>query len=266
MRYTERPPGERLARHARCVWCFDSDEAAGHDRIVPDGRPELIVHYRKPYAEIDESGRARTQPRALLAGQLTRPLRIRADGPGGVIGVRFHPFGAQALVPVALRELTDARVSLDRFWPKAGSALAEQVARAPDTASRMRLVEAFVAERLVLREDEVVRGCAQRIERALGEVEVDALARDAGIGRRQLERRFADAVGIGPALLASIFRFRRVFDVIERGGPRPWTEAALAAGYYDQSHFIREFRRFVGCTPTQFEAGRAGLASALVDA
>jgi AraC-like DNA-binding protein len=69
-----------------------------------------------------------------------------------------------------------------------------------------------------------------------------------GIGRRQLERRFGDAVGIGPALLASIFRFRSVFDLIERDGSRPWTDAALAAGYYDQSHFIREFRRFVGCT------------------
>ena len=55
-----------------------------------------------------------------------------------------------------------------------------------------------------------------------------------------------------------------MFDVIEHGGPRPWTDAALEAGYFDQSHLIRDFRRFVGCTPSEFAASRPGLATALV--
>jgi AraC-like DNA-binding protein len=94
-------------------------------------------------------------------------------------------------------------------------------------------------------------------------VEVQTLAEDAAIGRRQLERRFGECVGVGPGLLASIFRFRSVFDVMERDVSSPWTDAALAAGYYDQSHFIREFRRFVGVTPTAFARTAAGLGEAL---
>jgi AraC-like DNA-binding protein len=66
-------------------------------------------------------------------------------------------------------------------------------------------------------------------------------------------------------MLADILRFRRVFDAIERDSARPWTDAALAAGYFDQSHLVRDFRRFVGCTPTEFAAARPGLASALVE-
>ena len=56
-----------------------------------------------------------------------------------------------------------------------------------------------------------------------------------------------------------------MFDVIEHGGARPWTDAAVEAGYFDQSHLVRDFRRFVGCTPTEFAASRPGLATALVE-
>ena len=69
---------------------------------------------------------------------------------------------------------------------------------------------------------------------------------------------------MGPALLATVFRFRRVFDLIEHDSSRPWTDAALAAGYFDQSHFIRDFRRFVGCTPSEFRRTPEGIAQALV--
>ena len=57
---------------------------------------------------------------------------------------------------------------------------------------------------------------------------------------------------------------KSVFDLIEHDSARPWTDAALAAGYFDQSHFIRDFRRFVGCTPSEFHRTPEGIAQALV--
>ena len=259
MRYTERPPRKSLAHHVMCVWCFESEGAGAPDRIVPDGRPELIVHRGAPFAELDARGAFVAQPRVLFAGQVTRPLRLRATGPASVIGVRFHPHGARAFAGTSMRELTDRRIAIDAPTVGAG---------ADELEPALAQVEAFVAKRIEAArhpEDLLARAMSERIEAAEGMIDAETLFADAHVGRRQAERRFADAVGIGPALLASIFRFRRVFEVIERGGPRPWTEAALAAGYYDQSHFIREFRRFVGCTPTEFDAERSGLASALVD-
>jgi AraC-like DNA-binding protein len=61
-------------------------------------------------------------------------------------------------------------------------------------------------------------------------------------------------------------RLRSVFDALEANPGAGWTDAALAAGYFDQSHLIRDFRRFVGCTPAQFVASHPGLATALVEA
>jgi len=262
MHYAERAPSASLAPYVKCIWRFDSESPGNADRIVPDGRPELIVHFRAPYAEMTASGREMIQPAVLFAGQVTTPLRVRATGPSGVIGVRFHPHGARAFIDMPMRECTDRRLALD-------AGLAHLVVDAADADARIAEVERFVAMRIAAagaESDALVARMVEAIERAGGTLEVEDLLREAAIGRRQLERRFADAVGIGPALLAAIIRFRRVFDVIDHGGARPWTEAAIDAGYYDQSHFIREFRRFVGCTPTEFEAERSGLASALVEA
>ena len=91
MDYAEFAPIPRLAPFVRCVWTFDSAiPGAAPQRIVPDGRPELIIHCGAPFAEVDRHGEPHPQPRALFAGQVTRPLHLRATGPASVIGARIQ--------------------------------------------------------------------------------------------------------------------------------------------------------------------------------
>lgn len=253
----------------RCAWVFASESSAAPERIVPDGRCELITHFGAPYAEVDADGKLHVQPVMLFAGQVTRPLTLQCAGPAGVVGVRFHPDGARAFLGRSVRETTNHRIPIDNLLPESGEMLERDIAAAHDDATRAALACEFVGRRIarISHEDDVrVHACVRRIEASSGTVTLEELLEEAGIGRRQLERRFSEAVGVGPALLASIIRFRGVFDVLERDGTRPWTEAALAAGYYDQSHFIREFRRFVGCAPSEFLRAGSELSAALIDA
>jgi AraC-like DNA-binding protein len=265
MRYRELDPSPRLARWVHRVWIFEASEpATGPVRIVPDGRPELVIHFGRPFVEVDGAGPAAPQEPALFAGQLTRPLVLRSAGNAGVLGVRFRPEGARAFFGMPMRHATDQRISVDSLSAGEGARLAGDVAPAADDAARASIAEDFVLGRLH-GDDATVAAAVAMLEGSAGGITMDDLVAASGIGRRQLERRFGDMVGIGPALLASILRFRSVFDLIEHDGSRPWTDAALAAGYYDQSHFIREFRRFVGCTPSEFSRESAGLAAALVE-
>lgn len=263
MRYAEHAPPDALAPVLHCLWTFeDGGTGGGPQRIVPDGRCELVVHFGAPYRE---AGAGSPQPRVVFAGQLTRPLWLEATGASGVVGARFHPASARAFLDLPMDRATDQRLELPRLWPGEARALLREVDGASSIEARVEAVAQFVLRRVAgTAVDETVERCVTAFQASAGMLPVQAAAEIAGIGRRQLERRFLDVVGVSPALFANLLRFRSVFDAIEHDSARPWTDAAIAAGYFDQSHLIRDFRRFVGCTPTEFAASRPGLARSLV--
>jgi AraC-like DNA-binding protein len=269
MRYDEFPPAPAIREHVRCLWRFEAEahEAAREpERIVPDGRCEVVVHFGDPFVESGADGRERMQPSALFAGQLSRPLWLRATGRAGVIGVRFQPAGARSFLALALDSVTDCRVALESICPGEARALVSAVGRA-DAASRIGIAARFVAERIARNAipiDEPIARAAAAIESQCGRCTIEEALARSGLGRRQFERRFRDVVGLSPKRFAAVLRLRSVFDVLQADPRADWTGAALAAGYFDQSHLIRDFRRFVGCTPAQFAAAHAGLATALV--
>jgi AraC-like DNA-binding protein len=98
------------------------------------------------------------------------------------------------------------------------------------------------------------------MRRTRGGLGVGAVAALLGVGERRLQRAFDRSVGLGPKMLARVLRFRRALGEIERAGfhpgPTGWTALALAAGYADQPHFIREFKALAGLTPARYAAER----------
>lgn len=246
--YEEWAPGDASAPVVRCIWRFQSDGADGApQRIAPDGCPELIIHLGAPYAENDGP----QQPAILFAGQMTRPLMLSARGPVSVLGVRFQPDGARRFLGRPLIDATDQRVDLRVLHGEAAHDLLNAVLTESDWEARRTLAETYVAARGA-GFDPTVRAAVAQI--ANGE---DVAA------TRPMQRLFAEHVGAPPRTLASLFRFRRVFDAIEHPERPGWVAAALAAGYFDQPQMARDFRRFLGCTATEWARQSAGLAHAL---
>lgn len=255
MRYDEFAPSDTLAPFVHCLWMFEGHDLAELQRVVPDGRCELILHWRAPYLEPADGGWT-AQPRALFAGQLTQPLHLLAREPVGVVGVRFRTAGAAAFQG-GLGAFADRRTPLDD---------APDLTVAPDEAARLALATAYVERRIDPRRlDAQVAVAAAAIRASAGRAPLDKLCAAAGLSPRALQRRFRDAVGVSPRMLASIVRFRRVFEALQDPGVTSWTEAAQAAGYFDHPQMARDFRRFLGCTPRQFLATGRGLAASLVD-
>ena len=262
-RYAEFAPPPALAGHVHCLWLFEGVEAEGEQPIAPDGRCELIVHYGAPYLERSPGGEALRQPPALFAGQLTRPFHLRADEPAGVIGVRFRHAGALGYLGRPVSAATDRRLALDGLLgPAVAKALTAGLSDL-DEAARLGRVIDHVAARLAAdgRRDPAVEAAVAILEAGGG---AEAAIAASGLEPRTLQRRFARAVGVSPRLLASILRFRRVFDALAEADAASWTQAAQAAGYFDHPQMARDFRRFLGCTASAFWAGRHGLAASLV--
>jgi len=256
VRYAEFPPPPELEPYVHCLWVFEGQDAHEPQRIVPDGRCELIFHWRAPYLEQTAAGWA-PQPQALFAGQLTRPLHLLAREPAGVVGVRFRAAGAPAYLQSHANPFTDRRLAITD---------APDLAAAADEAERLARTAAYVTSRLQPQfHDARIAEAAAEIRASEGRVPLDDLSAKVGLSPRALQRRFLEAVGVPPRLLASIVRFRRVFAALQEPGVESWTDAAQAAGYFDHPQMARDFQRFLGCTPSEFLAADRGLAAHLVD-
>lgn len=256
-RYEEFEPPAALKPFVRVIWTYaDPDPAPVVQRIAPDGCPELIFDIGSPYEEQDETGGWRLQPSALFAGQMTRPLALRPVGPTELVAVRFEPDGARDCLDRPLADATDRR--LDMVARLAGFAAPAGDPQGQATAF-VRWLEAerrrssWTAEPQVRAEIEAAS--ADRPSPARSPAE-----------QRALQRRFVDRVGVSPRMLRSIFRFRRVFDHAAHPG-RPeaegWLGAGLEAGYFDQPQMARDFRRFLGCTATEWAREQQALARAI---
>ena len=136
---------------------------------------------------------------------------------------------------------------------------------ARDIDAAVVVIAARLAELAVSfdRPDRRVAACVSAIASSAGAATVDDLARRCGLGARQLERLFRDTVGLAPKTLGRLARFQAALRACDEGAPL--AAAGLAAGYADQAHFAREFRRVAGLTPTAFLAERAPLANAFAD-
>lgn len=251
-RYAEFEPPASLRPFVRVIWTYAAPNPSGDiQRIAPDGCPELILDIGAPYEEQSDDG-WRLQPPAIFAGQMTRPMAIRPVGPVELVAVRFHPDGARDWLKRPLIEATDQRLDMT-------ARLAGVIAPAGDPEAQVGVMAALL-ENLRHRENWSIDADVR--------AEVEAAADERSVpGRspaeqRALQRRFSDRVGVPPRLLRSIFRFRRVFDHAAQGDPEAlgWLEAGLEAGYFDQPQMARDFRRFLGCTATQWARDQAELA------
>jgi AraC-like DNA-binding protein len=173
------------------------------------------------------------------------------------IQIDFTPLGLRMLLGgIPMHELVNRMVHLEDLLGSAGRDLIEQLQEDPDWDARFDRMEAFIARRLkrapLPAED--VAFAWHRLEQTAGCINVGALANEMGYSRKQLIARFRTHVGLTPKLAARVFRFRNACDLVSEAEEVNWSDIAFDAGYYDQSHLIRDFVQFSGSSPTDYAA------------
>ena len=237
--YDELAPPPGLAPFIAKLWSYRADAPSGAvQRIVPDGCCELILHLGAPYQEQAPDGSWRVQPRALFAGQLTRPLALRPTGPVRVLAARFTPDGARPFLGLSLSEATDRTLDVT-------------AGMLPPPADLAMLAAAL--ERRRADEDWAIHPAVRGV--------LEGGASD--LGARALQRAFLDRVGVSLQTIRSIRRFRQVFERAETPDAGAWLKAGLDAGYFDQPQLARDFRRFLGCTAGEWAREQVELARTL---
>lgn len=251
-------PDHPLAWVVRRIWDFEGWTAHRRERVFPNGEVELIVQLDERYHDV-HGPVIRPTPLTCVTGIQTGAMVIQAPPrPCRVLGVRFHPLGAWAILQHPLSELTDVTADLHDLVGSAAGALAERCDDNQDPAGRVRRTIEWLCGRLqhsatVPRLSAAVGRVAERIAKADGVVRIGPLRMAAGLTTGQLAAAFREQIGVTPKRFARIHRFRFALGMLQSGASS-LSRVALRAGYYDQPHMNAEFRSLAGLSPCQLLA------------
>lgn len=245
-----------LATFVKCYWTLESpkEKTPTRNTIVPDGCMKLIFHYGDPYKHYTDSGNCITLPKCFLIGQLTRPYEVEPTGETGTFFVCFHPNGFLPFTTIPIKEMENTAVPLERLFGKNGQEIGQMILNANSTSERINLIETFLLNRLTDTQtiDHIVKSTVETILTANGQISVDELSKQANTDRRQLVRKFSSAIGLSPKQLSKTIRIQATLKILLTKKVTSLTNLAYENEYYDQAHFIKDFKEFTGLTPKEF--------------
>ncbi len=173
------------------------------------------------------------------------------------VQIDFTPPGMRMLLGgMPMHELTNRIVHLGDVLGPAGRDLTEQLQDDVDWDARFERLDAFIARRIerAPAPAEDVAFAWHRLQQTAGCISIGGLADELGYSRKQLIGRFRTHIGLTPKLAARIFRFEHARQLLQDADEINWADIAFDAGYYDQSHLIRDFVEFSGSSPTDYVA------------
>lgn len=193
--------------------------------------------------------------RIFLDGSNTVSRRLGFAGRIAAIGIRFEPGGAYPFLGVPLYELANHLTLLDAVPSQPLNDLYEQIMGVTRLHTRISQLETWLLQRL--HDDQMlaklVPASLALIRAQAGQVSMKQLANDLYISQRQLERLYRTQVGMTPSQYARLVRVERARDLLKTHRHLSAAQVGAALGFYDQSHFIRDFKSIIGVTPHRYQ-------------
>lgn len=250
-------PPERLRNVVRFFWVLESDKPYTHYSMA-DVCPELLFHYNGRFNEV--SGEGKTTPSFVsgVHGQTSAITKFQIDKGFGVFGVYLYPQAISLLFNLPATELTGRMPDLHTLLKQQGNELEQKMLYAVDNQQRVEIISAFIERRLSISYTRhlPVFSCIQRMIGNKGCAKIKQLAGESFLSERQFERHFKQFSGFTPKLFSRIVRFQSATALYGRH-EKSLTDIAYESGYYDQSHFIHDFKKFSGHYPKAFFSGHS---------
>jgi AraC-like DNA-binding protein len=276
MRYWRMAPDPRLRQHVLCYFlarpsasvpsagaAFRAEGASSQDDelLLPDGHSEIVFQLGGAFERwrLGEAARRQVMTRSYVIGSRSHTVLTRDLGPVTVAGIKLDPRALRWLLGIPLTELRDSTVTLAELGQRGLVQLEEGVASAVCSSDVAAAFDRYLLHALadLPPADAAVEQLLRHIRSSRGALSIMDWVHERRVDARHLERRFADAVGMTPKRFARIVRFKHGYHALLAGAAQPSSSRGPIAaphrhldGFYDQSHFNKEFRAFVGAPPT----------------
>jgi AraC-like DNA-binding protein len=261
MIYRTFQPAPPLDQFVDWFW-FHSDLQAAHsmERLLPDGTFELVIDL----SDVPRKLFDRKNPRlyrefrgAWISGARADFIVIDVIQKTSMIGAHFKPGGAAAFLGMPADELTGRVENTDLVWGVAMNDLRTAILEEPSVDAKFHLLEKFLRERLTVPDRrDGIRYALRRLSERPDVGRMADLAEEVGISQKHFIALFRSQVGLTPKKFCRVRRFHKALQEIETSCALDWAGIATNTGYYDQSHFIRDFHSFSGMNPSAYLTAR----------
>ncbi len=269
MNYQTFPPHPDLNAIVKCHWILEvpGDLEAPKQLVVPDGCVEMYFILGDDVKRFTSETDFIIQPRTMVFGPITKPYYVRPTGEVNTFAVRFYPYGFANLISQPIHELADKETPLNELFDKQSvRTLEQEIIEAASTEARIKVIESFLLSKLkdqwVI--DNIVKSTIDTLSQTKGNASIHSILKDDLSKRRNLERKFSKQVGISPKQLGRIIRLQAALKLMLNNKEAKLTQVAYESEYYDQAHFIKDFKEFTGTNPKEFLSDDQMMLSSLI--
>ena len=259
MRLQHIDPHPLLKGYIEKMWIFESSCRVPNDDmklIVPNGCVKLVVPFKNGLSgKYSEWFHLSKENSISLIGISDMPAIVDSehDSAAGTIGIEFNQIGSYRFFRVRQCDIKNKIHPLIDILGTTAKRMEEQIANAERITDKVLLLQQFLLKLLSVKdEDSVFDYCVRKINLSKGKITVKELERQTGYSSRWLNMKFIDKAGLSPKNLASIIRFQQFYQAMANKSEMLFLQKEFYDYYYDQSHFIKDFKRFTGIPPIKF--------------
>lgn len=223
------------------------------ERVFPQGNVTLVFHYGSPSKFKEKTSNEYIESNLVICGQQTSYYDLSLSGKTGMILIIFKPHGVKPFLNLPINDLQNSNLSMSDLIKNEAIELEDKLINSKNNIQRITHLENFLFKRIIINKDfERVEHAIKIIENSKGQIKTQVIAEEVCLGIKQFERIFSKHVGLNPKKFTSIVRFQNVIRMKMNDKNANMYQLAFDNGYYDQSHFIHDFKNITGLSPLDF--------------
>ncbi|WP_426479348.1 helix-turn-helix domain-containing protein [Chryseobacterium sp. CBSDS_008] len=247
-------PSASLAPYIKSYTVVTIDTDLRDEIFYPSGYVDLIINISGGFAATIINGRQKDTPDIELLGHLTLPTRLTAAKGTSVLIARFYPYAGTLFFSDPLSEFTNYATDMYDVPKMESRDLYDRIMQADNLYSKIKVLESYLLQQLKKNESRIkktamVQALSQDIFMNQYTLDLSAMAQVSGLSARYIQKLYLTHIGLSPSSFAAVTRFNKSLQMV-LNTHQSLTAIAYDCGYYDQAHFIKEFKKFTDITPS----------------
>ncbi len=258
-------PGVAISNYIKYYWyLYDPLGNAGHqkDLLIPDGSLEWVLNDNTQYNRFELSSDLTIVNESVIVGRRNKSILANRPGTTRLVGIKFKPGALYIMSQIPESEFKNVAICTDLVLPKETKELETRVFNSSSLQEMKMVLDDFFFERFKAvhsTDFQLITAIIHYINKANDYPNLESIWTRFNLSKKKLERLFAKYVGLSPKSYIRVIRFKQVYKHFNKANTSFYDHSFFQYGYYDQMHFIKDFKYFTGQSPTQYYSNQSNL-------